>query len=164
MKKIKTNCHVCALTMKTPAHEDTPGFCEFCGTNLIDPSEETNVLSTNITGEAGGIKADIVTVTVTNKRIIFTGEKSGKGATIGWFLGGLIGGLIAAAVSNKQRQLVSVKFEDVVSLDVQPGTKLLNKNSKFFTLHDKNGNDYTFVPGKKEAEAWETELRQRIVS
>ncbi|MCL1786635.1 MAG: hypothetical protein FWG38_01505 [Defluviitaleaceae bacterium] len=161
MKKLKTNCHVCTLTMKTPGHEDAPKFCEFCGADLLGQME-TGVLSTNVSGEAGGVKADLVTVIVTNKRIIFTGEKSGKGATLGWILGGLIGSLIASAISSKQRQLVSVKFEDITLLDVQPGTKLLNKNSRIFTIHDKDGNTYTFAPGRKEADEWEAELRRGI--
>jgi len=168
MRKIKTTCHVCDLTMKTPGDQEAPSFCEYCGANLLNPSDETRALdSIYISTEAGGIKADVVTVILTNKRIIFTGEKSaeGAGSWIGWMLGGLIGGLIAGAISGAKgdrRQVVSVKFENMASLDVEFGTKLLNKNSKFFTIHDKDGNSYAFQPGKKEAEPWEDEIRKRI--
>lgn len=162
MKKIKTTCHVCHLTMKTPVTEDSPSFCEFCGTNLLDTNDEMGVLETTVSTEAGGVKADLVSIILTNKRIVFTGEKSGKSAGIGWILGGLIGGLIAGALSKSERQLVSVKFEDMVSLDVEPGTKLLNKNKLFFTIHDKNGKTYVFDLGKKIADEWEAELRRNI--
>jgi len=167
MKKIKTTCHVCQFTMKTPANEEAPNFCELCGANLADPSEEMRVLDTAIATEAGGVKADVVAVVLTGKRIIFTGDESsgGTGSTIGWLLGGLIGGLIAGAISGakgKKTKVVSVKFENMASLDVEFGTKLLNKNTKFFTIHDKDGNAYAFQPGKKEADQWEAEIRQRI--
>jgi len=165
MKKIKTTCHVCNLTMTTPGNQEVPSFCEFCGANLLNPNEELRVLDTTIGAEAGGIKADVVSVVITNKRIIFTGEKSSKASSIGWLLGGLIGGLIAGAFSgskSERMQVVSVKFEDMVSLDVAFGTKLLNKNTKFFTIRDKGGKAYVFHPGKKEAERWEEELRKHV--
>jgi len=162
MKKIKTNCHLCHFTMKTPENQETPSFCETCGTNLQNPTDEVSVLETTISSEAGGVKADVVTVILTDKRIFFTGEESGKGEWFGWLLGGIVGALIAGAISNKKRQLVSVKFENIASLNVEFGTKLLNKNSKIFTIHDNDGKTYEFQPGKKEAEQWEEELRKRI--
>ena len=166
MKKIKTSCHVCRLTMQTPGNQEAPTYCEYCGTCLQDPSDEVRILDTTIAGEAGGVKADVVTVMLTNKRVIFTGEKSeSKGQWIGWLLGGLIGGLIAGAISGakgSKRQTVAIKFENMASLEVEYGTKLLNRNTKFFRIYDKTGNEYAFQPGKKEADNWEEEIRQRI--
>jgi len=167
MKKIKTTCHVCKFTMKTPGDQEAPGFCELCGANLLDPTAEARVMDTVQDTEAGGVKADLIYIILTNKRILFTGDESsgGTGSTIGWLLGGLIGGLIAGAISGakgKKTKLVSVKFEDMASLNVEFGTGMLNKNRKFFTIHDKEGNTYAFKPDKKEAEQWEDELRRRI--
>jgi len=167
MKKIKTTCHVCRVTMKTPGDQEAPGFCEFCGTNLLDPTDEVRILDTAIETAAGGIKADVVMVYLTNKRVFFSGDEStgGAGSTVGWLLGGLVGGLIAGAISSAKGmkdRLVSVKFEDMTSLEVTFGTQLLNKNRKTLTIHDRENKIYAFQPGKKEADKWEEEIRQRI--
>lgn len=167
MKKTKTTCHVCMFTMKTQGAQDPPTFCELCGTNMQNPMEEPRVLDTVLDTEAGGIKADLIYLILTDKRVLFTGDES-KGGTsswMGWLLGGIIGELIAGAIrgskGNKTR-LVSIKFEDITALNVEFGTKLLNKNTKFFTIYDKQGNSYAFQPGKKEAEQWEEAIRARM--
>jgi len=121
--KPKTDCHVCQLTMKTPVNQESP-----C------------------------VKADIIAVILTNKRIIFMGQHSaGTGEWVGWFLDGIIGKLIVGALSGKEGkwQGVSAKFEDMTSFNAEFGTKLLNKNSKIFTISDKGGKTYEFQPSKK---------------
>jgi len=166
MKKFKTACHICLHTMTTPANEEAPCFCELCGTNVQQLNDEARVLDTTISTEAGGVKADVVYVILTNKRIIFTGDKSNNtGSWIGWLLGGIIGGLIAGAISGAKgsgKQLISVKFENMASLDVEYGTKLLNRNTRFFTIYDKDGNAFAFQPGKKEADDWENAIRAQL--
>jgi len=167
MKKIKTTCHVCRVTMKTPGDQEAPGFCEFCGANLLDPTQEVRILETAIQTAAGGITADVVSVFLTNKRIFFTGDESsgGSGSTVGWLLGGIVGGLIAGAISSakgRKDRLVSVKFEDMTAIEATFGTQLLNRNRKTLTIHDKENKIYVFQPGKKEVDQWEEEIRQRI--
>ena len=169
MAKLKTTCHLCSLVMKTPSDQDAPGFCEVCGANMQDPMQETSVLNTIVSTEAGGVKAELVTVVLTNKRIFFTGDPAGNssGGWLGWMLGGLIGGLIEGAIrgaknANKPRQFVAAKLEDIVQLDVEPGTKLLNKNNRFFKIHTKDGNIFEMQLGKKDGEEWEEEMRRLI--
>jgi len=134
----------------------------------MDLTYEMRVLDTTIATEAAGIKAETIQVILTNRRIFFTGDE-GKGSTgsmVGWMLGGLIGGLIAGAISGargKKTRAVSINFENMATLNVESGTKLLNKNQRFFTIHDKYGYTYQFQPGKKEADEWEHEIRSRMV-
>lgn len=163
MKNTKTTCHICTLTMETIAGQEEPTFCEYCGTNVIN-QEETSIRTAAIATEAGGIKADIVTVILTNKRIIFTGKESSNSAWWGWFLGGLIGGLIVGAISSAKgkQQLVSVKFEDMKGLDVTFGTGMFNKNSKILTITDNSGTEFSFQPDKKETEQWEDDIRKSL--
>jgi len=161
VKKIKTTCHVCNQTMKTPADQGDPKFCATCGANMLAPEEETSVLQVAIATEAGGITATVVTAVLTNKRIFFFGDKNSDNSTW-WLLFGAIGALIASSVKKKEMQLASVNLEDITALDVAFGTKMLTKKQKFFTIHDKDGNTYVFNPGKKEAEEWESAIRARI--
>jgi len=156
------------MVMKTPADQDAPGFCETCGADMQDTMAEIRVLNTTVMTEAGGIKAETVDIVLTNKRIFFTGDpSSSSGGWIGWMLGGIIGGLIEGAIrgaknANKRRQFIAVNLGDITHLDVEPGTKLLNKNNRFFKIHDKNGGIFEMQLGKKDGEQWEEELRKLV--
>jgi len=167
MKTSKTTCHVCSFIVKTIGYEEILTLCELCGTNLKDPKEEVHVLGTTIGKEGGGIRAYEVHVILTNKRILFTGDESYDGTveTLGWLFGGIIGGLIGGTVDeakSKNTRQISVKFEDITSLDVEHSTKLLNRNAMVFTICDKEGNTYFFQLGKDEAGRWETAIRNRF--
>ena len=168
MNTTKKTCHVCGFIMKTHGNQTT-NACELCATNLQDTNEEVRVLDTIINNKGGGIKAEEVHVILTNKRIVFTGDESYEGTaeTLGWIFGGLLGGLLGGAIdeaiSNNTRQ-VSIKFENIASLETEYSTKLLSKNAKDFTICDKDGNTYFFQIGKNEANQWETAIRNRIAT
>jgi len=146
---------------------EIPDFCRLCSANLQDRGQEVRVLHTITKNEGGGIKAEEVHVILTNKRIIFTGDEEYEGTaeTLGWIFGGLIGGIIGSAIdediSSYTRQ-VSVRFEDIASLDVQHGTGLFNKNAKYFTICDKKGNTFFFQPGRNDADKLEIAIRNRL--
>jgi len=168
MRKNKEICHVCDFIMDT-FDSEVPDFCGLCNANLQDRSEEVRILHTTTRKEGGGIRADEVHVILTNKRIIFTGDEEYEGTaeTLGWIFGGWIGGIIGEAIddqaSNNTRQ-VSVMFEDIASFDVQFGTNLLNRNTKFFTICDKQGNTFFFQSKSNDAERLEITIRNRLAT
>ena len=166
MRKIKTTCHVCGFIIESP-NAGAVDFCELCITNLKDPNEELRITTTTISNEGGGIRAEEVHVILTNRRIIFTGDEECEGIaeTLGWIFGGWVGGLIGGAVDeakSKNTRQVSVKFEDIASLEVERSPKL--RNAKIFTICDKQGNTYFFQLGKKEADRWETSIKNRLAA
>ena len=65
---------------------------------------------------------------------------------------------------SKNTRQVSVKFEDIASLEVERSPKLFDRNAKIFTICDKQGNTYFFQLGKKEADRWETSIKNRLAA
>jgi len=161
MRKNREVCHVCDFIMNT-LNGKIPNVCGLCYTSLHDRSEEVRVMHTTTSNEAGGIKAYEVHVIITNKRIIFTGDEEYEGTIeiLGWIFGGLIGGLVGGAVeeemSNNTRQ-VSVKFDDISSLDVQQ-----EKKTKSFAIRDKQGNTFFFKPHANDADRLEIAIKNRL--
>ena len=164
MRKQKVDCHICQFTMATGPGQETPNYCELCGTSISAPNTETQVLTASVAKHAGGIEADSVDVILTNKRIIFTGDKkTGNYAFLGWLLGGLIGGLIAEALNkNTGKKIAFINFDDAASFDAE--TKdVSGKNTRpHFTITGKDGTTYSFQLKKKEIEEWEAAIRKHF--
>jgi|GEM_PF-1171598 len=169
MKKHKAKCHICNNVMKTPQDQQPPAFCDTCGTNLLNPNDETTVLFTCVEKEAGGINAELVYVYLTTKRLIFTPD-SDAGSTasvVGGAVGGLIGaavagaiaGAVAAAGEGKKTPIVSVPRADFVSFGEEP-TGLL-KNKIRLTVNTNDGSAFGMTLSKKEAAKWKAEMSRR---
>jgi len=156
MGKTKTQCHICFNIMKTGKDEDAPSSCTLCSADLLNPGTETKTHRTVVQHEAGGVKANLVEILLTDKRLIF--KEDGMSGAAG---GGLIGGAIAGALSKKSDKFNAIMLTDIVSTDEEIFG--LFKNKVRFTAHTKDGGAYSFDLSKKETEQWRPGLRKFIV-
>ena len=159
MGKQKTNCHICGNLMKTAKGEEVPGNCTICSADLSDPSTETQTHRTVVQHGAGGVKANLVEILLTDKRLIFK-EDGMSGVSGGGLIGGAIGGAIAGALSKKSEKLNAVLLTDIVSIDET--IVGLMKNKIELAVHTKDGDVCSFVLSKKEMEQWRPGLSKHI--
>ena len=165
MKKHKAKCHICSNTMKTPADQQPPAFCDTCGTNIVNPNDETLVLFTVVEKEAGGVTGELVNIYLTSKRLIFTPDSSGGTAgAVGGAVGGLVGAAVGAAIdaavnSDKKKPIVFVPRADFASFGEEPAGLLKNKIR--LTVNTQNGCAFGMTLSKKEAAKWKAEMNQR---
>ena len=159
MGKQKTNCHVCGNLMKTAASEEVPANCTLCGADLVNPGTETQTHRTVVQHEAGGVKANLVEILLTDKRLIFK-EDGMSGAAGGAAIGGLIGGAIGGAFSKKSNKFNAIFLADVASIDEEIFG--LFKSKVRLTVCTKDGGSCLFVLSKKETEQWRPGLRKFI--
>ena len=164
MKKHKTQCHICNEVTKTPQDQQPPAFCPVCGANMR-AGEEGVALSTCVEKEAGGVKAELVYIFLTNRRIIFKPDSSGTGGVVGGAVGGLVGAAVgaaidavAAATSDKKTLVVSVDRNNIASLSEEPAGLLKNKIR--LTANAANGMRYGMTLSKREAAKWKAELNK----
>ena len=157
MGKQKTNCHICKNLMKTAKGEEPPGNCTICSADLLNPRTETQTHRTVVQHEAGGVKADLVEILLTDKRLIF--KEDGFSGAAG---GGLIGGAIGGALSRKSNKFNAILLTDVKSVDEE--IVGLFKNKVRLTLRAKDADTYSFVLSKKEIEQWGPGLRKFTAS
>ena len=159
MGKQKLLCHICGNLMKTAKGEEAPANCTLCNADLLNPATETQTHRTVVQHEAGGVKANLVEILLTDKRLIFK-EDGMSGAAGGGLIGGAIGGAIAGAFSKKSDKFNAILLEDIASME-EIITGLL-KNKVALTVHDKNGNSYIFTLSKKEMEQWRPGLSKFV--
>jgi hypothetical protein len=161
MGKKKTQCHICNHVIKTEKGEEAPLNCSLCGADLVNPGTETQSKRTVVQNEAGGVKANLVEILLTDKRLIFKEDgMSGAVGGGGGLIGGLIGGAIAGARAKKSDKFNEVMLADIVSIDEEIFGLLKNKIK--LTVHTKEGDTCSFVLSKKESEQWSPELRKFI--
>jgi len=146
--------------MKTAKGEEVPGNCTICSADLLNPSAETQTHRTVVQHEAGGVKADLVEILLTDKRLIFK-EDGLSGAAGGGLIGGAIGGAIAGALSKKSDKFNAILLTDITSIEEEIFG--LFKNKVKLTLRTKDEGTYSFVLSKKEIEQWRPGLRKFIV-
>ena len=151
MAKQKSICHICGNLMKTAKGEEVPQNCTICGADLLNPTSETRTHRTVVQHEAGGVKANLVEILLTDIRIIFK-EDGMSGAAGAGLIGGAIGGAIAGAVSKKSNKFNSIALTDFVSINEKIVGLLKNKVE--LAIHAKDGDVYSFVLSKKEMEQW----------
>ena len=157
--KQKTNCHICGNVMKTSKGEEAPANCTICGADLLNPNTEKQTLRTVVQHEAGGVKANLVEILLTDKRLIFK-EDGMSGAAGGGLIGGAIGGAIAGALSRKSDKFNGILLTEITSIDEE--IVGLMKNKVQLTLHTEDGNAYSFTLSKKENEQWKPGLYKHI--
>ena len=151
--KEKYKCHICGDSGKTKKDEPVPENCPRCLANLVDTTKESVIIETTAIGRsAGGVKAEIITIHFTNKRILFIGESTGSA-----FGGGVVGGLIGSLLNPME---VEVRTADFKSLEET--VKGLFKNKVQLTITTKDGKIYPMTLPKKEAEAWRVEINKFI--
>ena len=160
MGKQKTNCHICGNQMKTAKDEATPAYCTLCSADLENPKSETQTHRTVVQHAAGGVRANLVEILLTDKRIIFK-EDGMSGASGGGLIGGAIGGAIAGALSSKKtEQFNGILLTDIASLEEKIVGLLIKKVE--VTIKTKSGDAYPFILSKKDMERWRPGLSKHI--
>jgi len=161
-KKQKTKCPICGIEVTTAKGETPPTICVVCDTNFLHPGEETVKWLGGVTRGAGGVKADIVVITLTNERILFRGERveGASGGLIGGVLGAVIEEVVVSARSKKSDNFVSLPLTDVESISEEAAG--LMKNKIEVTLHAKDGSTYAMNLSKKDYEKFKTEIAPLI--
>jgi len=157
--KHKWECHICRNGGKLSKEVAAPDACPVCSANFLRPAEETIKYEISVSKQAGGIKGDVVIVTLTNKRLIFRGEKVGStGFLVGGIIGGAIEGAINAAKTNANMAWLPV--EDIKSISEEVAGAF--KGKIMTTVHAKDGNAYAMKLSKKEFEKFETAVKPVI--
>jgi len=160
MGKTKTQCHICYNVIKTARGEEIPAYCTLCGTDLINKTAETRTHRTVVQHEAGGVKADLVEILLTDHRLIFK-EDGMSGIGGGGLIGGAIAGAIIGAFSGKSNKFNAIMLADIVS--THEAIFGLFKNKVRHTVQTCDGGMYLFVLSKKETEQWRPGLRKFVV-
>ena len=156
MAKQKWACHICRNGGKLAKEATAPEICPICSANFLRPAEETISWEAGVEKQAGGVKGDVVIVTLTNKRLIFRGEKvGGTGFLVGGIIGGAIEGAINAAKTNANMAWLPV--EDIKSISEEVAGVF--KGKIMATVHAKDGNTYALKLSKKEFEKFETAVK-----
>jgi len=162
MGKQETKCPICCVVVQTAKGEAPPTICAVCDANILHPGEETVKWLCGVVRGAGGVKADVVRIILTNERILFRGERV-HGAS-GGLLGGVAGAVLEDAVvalrSRKSANFVSLLLSDVESISEKPAGFLKRKLE--VTLHAKDGSTYAMILSKKEREAFKAEIAPLI--
>ncbi|MCL2367977.1 MAG: hypothetical protein FWC72_03180 [Oscillospiraceae bacterium] len=154
MGKKKTQCHICNNVMKTDKNEEAPSNCTLCSADFLNPGSETQLLRTVVQAEAGGVKANLVEILLTDKRLIFK-EDGMSGAAGGGLIGGAIGGAIAGALSKKSEKFNAILRTEITSIEEKVAGLI---KRKILVVHTVDGNAYPLALSKKEVEKWQAEL------
>jgi hypothetical protein len=145
--------------MKTNKGEETPSICTLCNADLANPATEKQTHRTVVQHEAGGVKANLVEILLTDRRLIFK-EDGMSGAAGAGVLGGAVGGAIAGALSKKSDKFNAILLTDIVSMDEKIVGLLKNKIE--LTVNTKDNSAYAFTLSKKEMEQWGPGLSEHI--
>ncbi|MCL2363309.1 MAG: hypothetical protein FWC71_01445 [Defluviitaleaceae bacterium] len=156
MGKTKIQCHICYNIMKTAKGEEVPVHCTLCATDLINKNTETQTHRTVVQHEAGGVKADLVEILLTDHRLIFKEDgMSGVG-------GGLIVGAISGMLSRNSSKYNAIMLADIVATHEEIFG--LFKNKVRHTIQTNSGAMYTFNLSKRETEKWRPGLRKFVTA
>ena len=159
MAKQKWICHICNNDGKLAEGTPLPEICPICAANLANTSDEGIKWHTVVNKQAGGIKGDLVTIKLTNRRLIFQGSKvGGTGFLVGGIIGGAIEGAINAAKTNANMSWLPV--DEIASFSDEV-TGLL-KNQVLVTVNSKDGNGYSMKISKKDFEKFGIAVKQFI--
>ncbi|MCL2621111.1 MAG: hypothetical protein FWD97_09290 [Defluviitaleaceae bacterium] len=159
MAKQKWECHICRNSSKLPDGTPYPEVCPVCATSLANRSEEMERWTASVEKQAGGIREDVVVVSLTNKRLIFRGQNVGG---TGALLGGLVGMAIESAVKAGKTNLniAWLPIEDVSSISSEVAG--LFKGKVMTSVHAKDGKIYTMKLSKKGFENFQAQISPMI--
>jgi len=159
MAKQKWECHICRNSSKLPDGTPHPEVCPVCTASLVNRSEETERWTASVNKQAGGIKEDIVVVSLTNKRLIFRGQNVGG---TGALLGGLVGMAIESAVKAGKTNfnIAWLPIEEIASISDEPAGVF--KGKVMTSVHAKDGKAYTMKLSKKGFENFKIQISAMI--
>ena len=146
-------CHVCGTGIEIEERKETPTHCRLCDTDLINQNAETRILLTVVRKEAAGIRAGLIVIYLTDKRLAFMqGDNAEK----------LLEDGPAAAFIKKTNHIVSIPLKTITSVDTE--SRGLFRGKMRINVHTNDDRTYSMTLPKRVGTRWVDEInRQRTL-